>query len=116
MSYCSRCQQPVKSTAVNCPHCGILLKAHGHPGIPLHQAAGESYLCDTCKYHEDDTCTFPQRPYAKTCSLYHDKSIPLVESNTYKLSGGAAIKAWCRRNRGVLAVVALVAIALILAF
>jgi hypothetical protein len=79
MATCPRCRQSVDSQAIACPYCRTPLKAHGHPGIPLYRAEGETYLCDTCTYHEDDTCNYPQRPYAKECTLYQDRSQPVVK-------------------------------------
>ncbi len=80
----------------------MVLKAYGHPGMPLHQAE-EGVLCATCIYHADDTCTYPQRPHAKTCMLYHDVSQPLVEefdARAFQPRGWAGLKAWGRRHRG----------------
>ncbi|MEO0948821.1 MAG: zinc ribbon domain-containing protein, partial [Cyanobacteria bacterium J06641_5] len=28
-------------------------------------------------YNADDSCTFPQRPHAKTCTLFRDRDKPL---------------------------------------
>jgi hypothetical protein len=70
MAHCPRCQQVVEIQAICCGRCGLTLKAHGHPGIPLHRATGAVSLCTTCAYHADDSCTFPQRPIAQTCTLY----------------------------------------------
>ncbi|CDN11179.1 hypothetical protein RintRC_6346 [Richelia intracellularis] len=67
---CPRCYQPVNSQDLNCPYCLTPLKAYGHPGIPLHRAQGEEYLCDSCTYHVDDSCNFPKYPYAQECTLY----------------------------------------------
>lgn len=72
MPTCPRCQQAVAANIITCSHCGLELKAHGHPGIDLHRAQGATYLCDSCTYHHDDSCTFPQRPQANTCTLYQD--------------------------------------------
>ena len=83
MLNCPRCHQTVDSQAIACPYCGVSLKAFGHPGIPLYQAEGEEYLCNNCLYHLDDSCNFPQRPYAKNCTLFHDQSEPLVPNSTY---------------------------------
>ncbi|EDX86044.1 hypothetical protein S7335_3747 [Synechococcus sp. PCC 7335] len=33
-------------------------------------------MCDTCAYEADDTCNFPKRPTAKTCTLYQDINAP----------------------------------------
>lgn len=70
MSDCPTCHQPVPSQAIVCPHCQTPLKAFGHPGIPLHRTETDAYLCPSCVYEADDTCTFPQRPYARVCTLY----------------------------------------------
>lgn len=80
MPTCPRCRQAVDSQAIACPHCRTALKAHGHPGIPLYRAEGTAYLCETCTYHEDDTCNFPQRPYARECTMYHDHLQPIVST------------------------------------
>lgn len=77
MPTCPRCHQAVDSQAIACPYCRTALKAHGHPGIPLYRAEGKQYLCETCTYHEDDSCNFPQRPYAKECTLYQDCHQPI---------------------------------------
>lgn len=70
MSDCPTCHQPVPTQAIVCPHCQTTLKAFGHPGIPLYRPATDAYLCQSCVYEADDTCTFPQRPYARECTLY----------------------------------------------
>jgi C4-type Zn-finger protein len=117
MPECPRCNQTVESQTLACPHCHLALKAYGHPGIPLYRAAGEAYLCETCTYHDDDTCNFPQRPYAKECTLYQDRS----ESHTSLSSRSATqssrlgqVKSWVRRNAGWLALVGLVVVSLLL--
>ncbi|MEL6137752.1 MAG: zinc ribbon domain-containing protein [Cyanobacteria bacterium J06628_6] len=81
MPSCPRCQQSVSTTALECPNCRLMLKAHGHPGIPLHRATEDTPLCETCTYHFDDTCTFPQRPHARTCTLYQDQRVDLSQSS-----------------------------------
>jgi Double zinc ribbon len=78
MANCPRCHNSIDAKAIKCPHCGLTLKAYGHPGITLHRAKGDEYLCDSCAYHEDDTCTFPKRPYAKDCTLYQDRSVKIL--------------------------------------
>jgi Double zinc ribbon len=70
--FCPRCQQKVDSQAIACPYCRAELKAFGHPGIPLHRAAANEYLCKTCTYNLDDSCNYPQRPLAKVCTLYEN--------------------------------------------
>ncbi|WP_008318465.1 zinc ribbon domain-containing protein [Leptolyngbya sp. PCC 6406] len=87
MPSCPRCQTPVQTVAIQCPHCGLLLKAHGHPGIPLHQTLGSQYLCADCAYHADDSCTFPQRPQATTCTLYQSVGISEVETSGWSKTG-----------------------------
>lgn len=78
MPTCPRCRQTVDSQAIACPYCRTALKAYGHPGIPLYRAEQGTYLCESCTYHADDTCNFPQRPYAEECTMYHDVTQPLV--------------------------------------
>ena len=72
MPNCPRCRQAVDSQAIDCPRCRTVLKAYGHPGIPLYRAKGSAFLCDSCAYHEDDSCNYPQRPQARECTLYRD--------------------------------------------
>jgi hypothetical protein len=76
MSTCPRCQQTVISSAILCPSCNLELKAHGHVGIPLHRSQGREFLCTTCTYEVDDSCTYPQRPFAQECSMYRDVNKP----------------------------------------
>lgn len=113
MSHCPHCHQPVDSQAIICPHCRASLKAYGHPGIPLHRAEGETFLCETCVYDADDTCTFPQRPYAKACTLYHNQADPIVEEE-FQLTPGAALKAWIRQNKGLLLLLCLISLSILL--
>ncbi|EAW38921.1 hypothetical protein [Lyngbya sp. PCC 8106] len=116
MPECPRCHQPVDSQALACPHCKFQLKAFGHPGIPLHRATQETYLCSSCLYHEDDTCNFPQRPYAKECTLYHDRSEPILPPPPVKSSpqGLGAIKYWVKNNGVWLVLLGLLAVSLLL--
>lgn len=119
MPHCYRCQQLVDEQAVLCPHCKAPLKAFGHPGIPLYRAEtqGEEFLCDRCLYHEDNTCNFPQRPYAKTCTLFRDRDAPLKPSpEAMRPTGIRAWKAWLRRNRGLLLLLVIVVLGVLLAF
>ncbi|NMG11342.1 zinc ribbon domain-containing protein [Brasilonema sp. UFV-L1] len=114
---CSRCHQPVNSQAVTCPHCGTQLKAYGHPGIPLHRAIGKESLCDSCTYHSDDTCNFPQRPFAKECILYQnieESKIELQQQRDAK-SLGATVNHWMKRNQSLLLLVALLLVCLMIA-
>jgi len=91
MPNCPRCHQPIDAQAVSCPYCRTSLKAYGHPGIPLHRADGEEPLCQSCTYHADDTCTFPQRPYARECTLYQNFSQSQLGVNqNHKIGNGFA--------------------------
>lgn len=110
MPSCPKCHQPVDSQAVICPHCKNTLKAFGHPGIPLYQAEDDRYLCDRCTYHWDDSCNFPQRPYAKSCTLFHDAATPLVVQVEPPASqlGWRGIKNRLYRDRGVIAIALLI--------
>ncbi|HEY9853730.1 MAG TPA: zinc ribbon domain-containing protein [Leptolyngbyaceae cyanobacterium] len=98
MANCPRCHQPVKTDAVTCPHCRLTLKAFGHPGIPLHRSTGEDYLCDSCAYHDDDTCTLPKRPLARECTLYYDRSQP-PEPPKEQPDLGQCLRFWLERNQ-----------------
>jgi hypothetical protein len=118
MATCPRCHQTIDSQAIRCPYCTTALKAFGHPGIPLYQTTGETFLCDSCRYHEDDSCTFPQRPYAKTCTLYRDRSEPIIFESVaplYPTSSWGRFKTWCRRNRSLLLLVGLIALSVAIA-
>ena len=119
MLECPNCHQSLESGAIACPYCRTELKAYGHPGIPLHRAGAAEFLCTTCTYHQDDSCTFPQRPYAKTCTLYHDRAEPLfVETqNTYN-SGNlwARFRSRWRIGPVAIALLGIVLISLVLVF
>jgi uncharacterized Zn-finger protein len=117
MLNCPRCHQLINNKAVNCPYCKTLLKAYGHPGITLHRANGEEPLCSTCTYHADDTCTFPQRPLAKQCTLYHDLSGQKLENElVYKprRSFLESLRIWCQRNSVLVTLFALIVGSLLL--
>lgn len=118
MPDCPHCHQPVASQAIACPYCQTPLKAYGHPGIPLHRTQGEEFLCTSCLYHEDDTCNYPQRPYAKECILYHNRSEPIASPIAPYLSGGwpAVLRNWCQRNLVWLVLIAIILIGLLLSF
>ena len=116
MPTCSNCDRLVDSQAIRCPHCQTPLKAFGHPGIPLHQAAAGTYLCDRCYYHQDDSCNYPQRPLAKTCTMFHDAETPLVAEpiQVKPKFGLVGFKLWCSRNRGLLIILFLITISIVL--
>ena len=114
---CPRCHQLVDSQAVTCPHCRTTLKAFGHPGIPLHRATGKEYLCDSCTYHADDSCNFPQRPYAKECTLYQniEESKLQLQQQRENTSFAATVKSWIKRNSSLLLLLSLVLVCLLIA-
>lgn len=114
MPNCPRCHQAVDSQAIACPYCRTALKAHGHPGIPLYRAEGETYLCETCAYHHDDTCNFPQRPYAKECTLYQDHLQPVVTVQQRR-STWQTLPLSLKRNEGWLILAGLVIVSLLIA-
>ncbi|AFZ22802.1 hypothetical protein Cylst_0458 [Cylindrospermum stagnale PCC 7417] len=114
---CSRCHQLIDSQAITCPHCRITLKAYGHPGIPLHRATKGGYLCDSCTYHVDDTCNFPQRPYAKECTLYQnlEESKLELQQQHHSSSFGATVKSWIKRHQALLLLLGLLLVCLLIA-
>ncbi|AFZ07962.1 hypothetical protein Osc7112_3598 [Oscillatoria nigro-viridis PCC 7112] len=116
MPDCPRCHQPADARALACPHCKIPLKAFGHPGIPLYRSKPEEFLCTTCIYHADDTCNYPQRPFAKECTLYHDRAEPLVpQMSPYSSRDGLqSLKNWCHRHLVWLALLGLIIISIAL--
>ncbi|MDF5708961.1 MAG: zinc ribbon domain-containing protein [Nostoc sp. S4] len=111
---CPRCHQLIDSQALSCPYCRTTLKAYGHPGIPLHRATGDEYLCDTCTYHADDTCNFPQRPYAKDCTLYQSIAQTKLdlEQQRYSKSFMVTMKTWLKRNQALLLLLGLLLVCL----
>ena len=117
MPTCPKCQKSVDAQALNCPNCDNPLKAFGHPGMPLYQSTDGTSLCDRCTYHLDDTCNFPKRPHAKTCTLFHDAAVPLVpETSVAKTQfGWRGVKNWLYRHRGLIAIALLILISVLLA-
>ncbi len=119
MPTCPRCHQPVESDAIKCPSCQNLLKAYGHPGITLHQSRGETFLCADCRYHQDDTCNFPQRPYAKSCTLYQVHPSTTANQSVQPLQSSSSwynLKYWLQRNRGLILLLVIVLISVLLTF
>ena len=117
MPQCPQCQQPVDSQAVICPHCHTPLKAYGHPGITLHRSSAGAYLCNTCTYQADDSCTFPQRPYAQECTLYDDlearqREVDLWEQlqKRQKLDW----RGWYRHHPGLVGIVLLFLVSIVI--
>ncbi|MBD2295471.1 zinc ribbon domain-containing protein [Anabaena sphaerica FACHB-251] len=114
---CPRCHTLIDSQAITCPYCRITLKAYGHPGIPLHRSAGNDYLCETCVYHQDNSCNFPQHPHAQDCTLYQNLEESKVKleyyTNNIGLSGN--IKNWVKRHQGLVLVLGLLFVCLLIA-
>jgi hypothetical protein len=98
---CPNCHQIVDSQAITCPHCRTQLKAFGHPGIPLHRAKRNEYLCQTCTYDADDSCTYPQRPYARECTLYENLAERQQDLQRQQ-QPSFSLKAWVQRHQGLL--------------
>ncbi|MGC8714095.1 MAG: zinc ribbon domain-containing protein [Leptodesmis sp.] len=114
MPDCPKCHQAVETQALECPYCRTPLKAHGHPGMTLYQATGKEPLCLTCLYHEDDTCTFPKRPFAMDCTLYCDRTRPSTPTKP-GYSPGFQIQVWFKRNLTWIILAALVLLSLLIA-
>jgi hypothetical protein len=114
MPNCPRCHQSVETQAIVCPYCRTALKAYGHPGIPLYRAVGDEFLCDSCTYHADDTCNYPQRPLAKECTLYQNHLLPQTPIS-YKPSLQTTWNTWLRRNASWIILVGLIVVSLLLA-
>lgn len=78
----------------------MVLKAYGHPGITLHRAIGDTSLCETCTYHADDSCTYPQRPHAQECTLYNDMNQSLETKPIYapRRNPIQTLSFWYQRN------------------
>ena len=117
MPTCPKCQKPVDDRDINCPNCDNPLKAFGHPGIPLYQSTDGTSLCDRCAYHLDDSCNFPKRPHAKTCTLFRDADEPLVEVVDIPASqlGWRGIKNNLYRYRGIIAIALLIIVSVMIA-
>lgn len=114
MPDCPKCRQAVDSQALECPYCRTPLKAHGHPGMTLYQATGKEPLCLTCVYHEDDTCTFPKRPFAMDCTLYSDRRTQPSSIATPRSNPSFQIQLWFKRNSTWIILAGLILISLII--
>jgi hypothetical protein len=114
--FCPRCQQQVEPQAVTCPYCRTELKAFGHPGIPLHRAGKDEYLCDTCAYHIDDSCNYPQRPAAKECTLYQNfEEYQAQKQQQGKPSSSQSFQSWVQQNQTLLLFAALFVVCFLIA-
>lgn len=117
MTNCPRCHQIISNKAITCPHCGAVLKAYGHPGITLHRAKADEFLCESCTYHADDSCNFPQRPHAKECTLYQDLSQPQLDTSPVYIPRRhllEALKLWYQRNPALVGFIGLIALSLLI--
>ncbi|GAB4147482.1 MAG: hypothetical protein Fur0046_25720 [Cyanobacteria bacterium J069] len=114
MPECPQCRQSVDARAIACPHCRTPLKAFGHPGVPLYRAEGEAALCETCLYHHDDSCNYPQRPHARDCTLYTNQARQ-PDSPIYRPSPSSLMKAWLQRHLVWVLLGALLLVSLLLA-
>ena len=117
MSSCPRCKKIVGDQAIICPNCDMPLKAFGHPGIPLYQSTDGTSLCDRCTYDQDDTCNFPRRPHAKSCTLFHDYEQPLVQETFIPPSqrGWSGFKYWLLRYRSVILIALIIFVSIAIA-
>jgi Double zinc ribbon len=117
MPTCPRCHQSVESQAIACPYCRTALKAHGHPGIPLYRAEGGESLCESCTYHEDDTCNYPQRPHAQECTLYQNRFEAIARSKSHrpKRIQPTSFNIWLSRNATWIVLVGLIVISVAIA-
>lgn len=113
MPNCPKCHQIVDAGAIACPHCREVLKAYGHPGIPLYRAGKGEFLCDRCLYDADDTCTFTKRPHAKECTLFSDRfkqNESVTQSNFGGLVWVQSLRLWCQRYQAGLVLLGLATI------
>ncbi|MGF1603627.1 MAG: zinc ribbon domain-containing protein [Thermosynechococcaceae cyanobacterium] len=115
MANCPRCQQRLKGAETACPRCGMEVTAYGHPGIPLHRAGTDDYLCDTCVYELDDSCSFPQRPEATSCTLYRDCRQPVRSHTSKQQSRRLRLSFELRSQLWLLAIICIIVIAVLLA-
>jgi hypothetical protein len=68
-------------------------------------------LCATCLYDADDTCNFPQRPHAETCTLYRSVNAA-AELALPAPSVGERVGFWLRNHRGAVAIAGLLLLSL----
>jgi len=79
--------------------------------MTLHRAQGDQILCPTCVYEADNSCNFPQRPQAKTCTLYQNiEAMPALSPQEIY-----TIPWWRKVGRGRIALALLIGISLIIA-
>ena len=114
MATCFQCKRLVDDSALCCPHCNATLKAYGHPGMTLHRAEEATFLCDRCRYHEDDTCDLPQRPHSIECTLFRDRFEPQEENIQRQYRQQNRSRLWLQKNIVWLLLLGIAAIALLL--
>ncbi|HEY9612728.1 hypothetical protein [Allocoleopsis sp.] len=117
MQNCPKCHQSVSSRAVTCPYCRTVLKAYGHPGITLHRAVGDTALCETCTYHADDTCNFPQRPDAQECTLYDNMNQHQLDTEQLRNTSPDlmhSLRLYCQQHPTLLGLLGLAAVSVML--
>jgi hypothetical protein len=113
---CPRCHQIINSQAITCPQCQLLLKAYGHPGIPLYRAQENDYLCNSCSYHFDHTCNFPKYPHAQECILYgniEEKKLEL-QKQIYHQRLSTKVNNWIKCHQTLLLILGLFLVCLLI--
>jgi len=116
MPVCPRCDRTILDTDIKCPHCQLQLKAHGHPGMSLNRTKDNRILCTTCTYDVDDSCNFPKRPHATSCTLYQDiEQRASAPTNTATKQPIYAVPWWRKINQLWLALGILIAISMFIA-
>lgn len=82
----------------------------------MHRAVGDTPLCESCTYQADDTCNFPQRPYAKECTLYDDlNQRQLEQAQLYNTRPDfvQSIRFYCQRHPTLLGLLGLAAVSVL---
>jgi hypothetical protein len=91
------------------------MMAYGHRGILLHRAGSDAYLCETCVYELDDSCSFPQRPEATACTLYRDCRKPVPQGRSKQRSKGWRFSFNARSHLWPLVIIVIIGVAVLLA-
>jgi len=82
--------------------------------MSLNRTKGNQILCATCTYDADDSCNFPKRPNATSCTLYQDMTQANNAINTSK-KPLYPVPWWQQINQIWLALGILVSISIIIA-
>ena len=93
-----------------------MLKAYGHPGIPLYRAQENDYLCNSCSYHFDHTCNFPKYPHAQECILYgniEEKKLEL-QKQIYHQRLSTKVNNWIKCHQTLLLILGLFLVCLLI--